>query len=104
MFNFSDPETTNLRRHSQGSSILQMLPPANEAKDLNFTITEPPLKKLKKQIEKMAAASETQSITITELSPASLKVQFQEDARLISGEIIDIVRIINFITCISLSN
>ena len=60
-------------------------------------MTEPPLKKLKKQIEKLSAISsnnlaDSQSITIAELSPASLKVQLQEDANLISGQITDIVR------------
>lgn len=65
------------------------MPPANEAHDLNLTVTEPPLKKLKKQIEKLAAVSESQTISITELSPASLKVQLQEDA---NCELIDIVR------------
>ena len=69
-----------------------MPPPANEAKDLNLTVTEPPLKKLKRQIEKMSAVSESQTILITELSPASLKVQLQEDDNLISGELIYIVR------------
>ena len=66
--------------------------------NLNLNVTEPPLKKLKKQIEKLSAISSTnladpQSITITELSPASLKVQLQEDANLISGQITDIVRV-----------
>ena len=89
-----DPKTTNLRRHNQGRSISHMSP-SHGAKDLNLTVNEPPLKKLKKQIEKLANVSESQTIMITELSPASLKIQLQEDANLISGELTDIVRTID---------
>ena len=63
--------------------------------NLNLNVTEPPLKRLKKQIEKLSAISsnnDSQSIPIAELSPASLKVQLQEDANLISGQLTDIVR------------
>lgn len=58
--------------------------------NLNLTIKEPPLKKLKKQWENLIpSVPEIERVVFTEMSPTSLKAQLKEDATLISGSIID---------------
>lgn len=74
----------------------------NQGDNLNLTINEPPLKKLKKQFEKLVDIKpEIAPITISELSPASLKAQLQADASLISSQVLEIV--INSLDCMYLS-
>lgn len=69
----------------------------NRENDLNLTLNEPPLKKFKKQLEKLTDIKpEIAPVTISELSPASLKAQLQADATLISSQILEIVRTISY--------
>ena len=65
----------------------------NFESDLNLTVNEPPLKKFKKQLEKLPDIKpEIPPLeAISELSPASLRVQLLADATMISGEIKDVV-------------
>jgi hypothetical protein len=69
----------------------------NFENDLNLTVNEPPIKKFKKQFEKLSdikleISSQLPPVTISELSPASLKVQLQADATMISTEILNYVK------------
>lgn len=66
----------------------------NIENDLNLTVNEPPLKKFKRQIEKKLSCIKPgiEPVAISELSPASLKVQLQADATMmISSQIFDMV-------------
>lgn len=64
----------------------------NIENDLNLTVNEPPLKKFKNQIEKLSYIKpEISPVAISELSPASLKIQLQADATMTSSQILDIV-------------
>ncbi len=71
----------------------------NRESDLNLTVTEPPLKRLKKEIEKLSSRLEPENVPVplSELSPSSLKVQLQEDSILLTGSVIRIVLIKLFI-------
>ena len=67
--------------------------------NLNFIVNEPPLKKIRRQMEELAnSIPEISHVNVAELSSASLKVQLQEDANLISGDLIEIVTEFLFFT------
>ena len=73
----------------------------NQENNLNLTINEPPLKKFKKELEKITDIQpKIAPIIISELSPSSLKSQLQADATLISSQVLDIVT--NHLDCIYL--
>lgn len=81
-------KSTNIRRLCRGIAISHMSPPySNVAKDLNLTITEPPLKKLKKKIENLPFASESQPAKLAEMA----SFQIQDQINFISSELSDTV-------------
>ena len=60
--------------------------------DLNLTVTEPPLKKIKKELEKFANFKPgIVPVNFSQLSPHSLKVQLELDSTLLTGSILEIV-------------